>query len=178
MQSFNWRTSVSAFAVLLGLTTTSCVTPGRAPQGVPLNSPPVTATEPDATAKAAVQTAYGKLPLSFEANQGQSDAQVKFLSRGNGYSLFLTPTEAVLTLQPPGGKGIREKAIEKDQGEEAPSSANPQSPINCVASATGGREPTRDGLRCGRITGTGQLRGWPGFGEVAHEHPHLCQGEI
>jgi hypothetical protein len=37
--------------------------------------------------------------LSFEANQGQTDPQVRFLSRGSGYALFLTPTEAVLTLQ-------------------------------------------------------------------------------
>jgi hypothetical protein len=43
--------------------------------------------------------AYGKLPLSFEANQGQIDRQVKFLSRGAGYALFLTPTEAVLSLK-------------------------------------------------------------------------------
>jgi hypothetical protein len=41
---------------------------------------------------------YGKLPLSFEANQGQTDSQVKFLSRGNGYSLFLTDKAAVLAL--------------------------------------------------------------------------------
>ena len=27
---------------------------------------------------------YGKLPLSFELNQGQADAGVKFLSRGRG----------------------------------------------------------------------------------------------
>src|ERR1039458_4813570 len=44
---------------------------------------------------------YGKLPLSFEANQGQTDSHVKFLSRGNGYSLFLTSTEAVLSLKKP-----------------------------------------------------------------------------
>ncbi len=43
---------------------------------------------------------YGKLPLAFEANQGQSDPQVKFLSRGAGYSLFLTADAAVLSLQP------------------------------------------------------------------------------
>jgi Beta-propeller repeat len=43
--------------------------------------------------------AYGKLPLSFEANQGQTDSRVKFLSRGAGYSLFLTGDEAVLTLR-------------------------------------------------------------------------------
>ena len=42
--------------------------------------------------------AYGRLPLSFEANQGQTDEQVKFLSRGKGYTLFLTSTEAVLSL--------------------------------------------------------------------------------
>src|SRR5260370_38138563 len=47
------------------------------------------------------QEAYGKLPLSFEANQGQSDSQVKFLSRGSGYSLFLTGNEAVLALKKP-----------------------------------------------------------------------------
>jgi len=44
---------------------------------------------------------YGQLPLAFEANQGQSDGQVKFLARGEGYSLFLTATEAVLSLRAP-----------------------------------------------------------------------------
>ncbi|HEX6044828.1 MAG TPA: SBBP repeat-containing protein [Pyrinomonadaceae bacterium] len=42
---------------------------------------------------------YGKLPLSFEANVGQSDRSVKFLSRGKGYTVFLTPIEAVLSLR-------------------------------------------------------------------------------
>ncbi|AXC09713.1 Cell surface protein [Acidisarcina polymorpha] len=46
----------------------------------------------------AITAAYGKLPLSFEANRGQSDPQVKFLSRGQGYTLFLTGNAAVLTL--------------------------------------------------------------------------------
>src|SRR5437879_3529439 len=35
---------------------------------------------------------YGKLPLSFDANRGQTDSQVRFLSRGTGYTLFLAPT--------------------------------------------------------------------------------------
>jgi hypothetical protein len=39
-----------------------------------------------------------KLPLSFEKNQGQADSRVDFLSRGRGYTLFLTPREAVLRL--------------------------------------------------------------------------------
>jgi len=42
---------------------------------------------------------YGKVPLSFERNDGQTDAQVKFLARGNGYTLFLTPSENVLALR-------------------------------------------------------------------------------
>ncbi|MGA2074553.1 MAG: hypothetical protein ABSH52_13715, partial [Terriglobia bacterium] len=45
---------------------------------------------------------YGKLPLSFEANQGQADASVKFLSHGRGYGLFLTGDEAVLEVQDSG----------------------------------------------------------------------------
>jgi hypothetical protein len=43
--------------------------------------------------------AYASLPLSFELNQGQTDARVRFLAHGQGYSLFLTEDEAVLTLQ-------------------------------------------------------------------------------
>ena len=42
---------------------------------------------------------YGRVPLSFEANQGQTANEVQFLSRGPGYTLFLTPTKAVLSLQ-------------------------------------------------------------------------------
>ena len=46
----------------------------------------------------ALASNFGKLPLSFEVNQGQSDRHVKFISRGNGYSLFLTESAAVLVL--------------------------------------------------------------------------------
>ena len=41
---------------------------------------------------------YGKLPLSFQQNQGQAPEQVKFLGRGDGYEVFLTADEAVLAL--------------------------------------------------------------------------------
>src|SRR5271156_3794371 len=37
-----------------------------------------------------------KIPLFFEANQGQTDPSVRFLTRSNGYTMFLTPTETVL----------------------------------------------------------------------------------
>ncbi|PYY08316.1 MAG: hypothetical protein DMG69_15010 [Acidobacteria bacterium] len=53
---------------------------------------------PEATKQHLVEN-YGKLPLSFEANVGQTSRQVKFLSRGQGYTLFLTRrAEAVLVL--------------------------------------------------------------------------------
>ena len=44
---------------------------------------------PDRAGKARIVENYGKLPLSFEKNQGQTDEKVKFLSRGSGYTLFL-----------------------------------------------------------------------------------------
>src|SRR6266481_1480470 len=43
--------------------------------------------------------AYGKLPLSFEENQGQTAREVRYVSHGSGYELFLTPQEAVLALR-------------------------------------------------------------------------------
>lgn len=45
-----------------------------------------------------IRAAFGRLPLSFEPNQGQSDSRVKFLARGNDYGLYLTSSEAVLAL--------------------------------------------------------------------------------
>ncbi|MGB0014778.1 MAG: choice-of-anchor D domain-containing protein [Candidatus Sulfotelmatobacter sp.] len=39
-------------------------------------------------------------PLIFEANRGQTDAQVKFLARGKGYKAFLTSGAMVLSLHP------------------------------------------------------------------------------
>jgi hypothetical protein len=42
---------------------------------------------------------YGHLPLHFEANRGQVDSTVRFLARGTGYDLFLTPTETVLSVR-------------------------------------------------------------------------------
>ncbi len=69
-----------------------------------------TATPEDA----ALEEAYGRLPIAFEANRGQSDPSVKFLSRGGGYGLFLTPTETVLSLTKP--------AVERSHSNGSPSS--------------------------------------------------------
>jgi hypothetical protein len=59
---------------------------------------------PDASKSYAAQRGqleetYGHLPLRFEENRGQTDGRVKFVSRGRGYTLFLTGGEAVLALR-------------------------------------------------------------------------------
>ena len=59
-----------------------------APLGSPANRPVMAAN-------------YGKLPLSFESNHGQTDSWVDFISRGLGYTIFLAGNEAVLSLTRP-----------------------------------------------------------------------------
>src|SRR5438105_5136639 len=54
---------------------------------------------------AALRMAYAQLPLSFEANAGQTDSQVRYLARGAGYTIFLTQNETVLSLQDRQGDG-------------------------------------------------------------------------
>ncbi len=63
-----------------------------------------TSTEPQALSPAVPTRAlqmYEALPMSFEANAGQSDPRVKFLAHAPGYSLFLTNEAAVLSLSEP-----------------------------------------------------------------------------
>ncbi len=49
----------------------------------------------------APDTDYGKLPLRFEENQGQTAAEVKFLYRGPAYTAYLTAGSTVLSLRAP-----------------------------------------------------------------------------
>ena len=67
----------------------------------PANAKPTSSTPNEAQLKMTATKNYGKLPLSFERNEGQSAEAVQFLSRGKGYTLFLTPSEAVFSLRNP-----------------------------------------------------------------------------
>src|SRR5207237_5667692 len=96
---------------------------------------PATA-ENDEAAQARVREAYGKLPLSFEANAGQTDPRVKFFARGDGYSLFLTSADAMLMLR---GSGAQQRASTVAKRTKKSASAmlrmrlvgiNPQARIN------------------------------------------------
>ncbi|MGH9766058.1 MAG: SBBP repeat-containing protein [Blastocatellia bacterium] len=64
------------------------------------DSPPASVRTQSASDQATrAREAFGKLPMRFELNQGQTDSQVKFFARGPGYGLFLTPNEATLRLR-------------------------------------------------------------------------------
>ena len=73
---------------------------------------------------AVVASEYGKLPLNFEPNQGQNDPRVRFSSRGQGYSLFLTDTAAVLSLSKPEpqpqSRGVRQSPSHATAAEAHP----------------------------------------------------------
>ncbi|MGH9769659.1 MAG: SBBP repeat-containing protein, partial [Blastocatellia bacterium] len=85
---------------------------------------------------AQINASYGRLPMSFEPNQGQADPQVKYLARGRGYQVFLTETEVVLRLQS-AERNPRGDAINPPSAEQV----NPQS------STGNGRNPQSTALR-------------------------------
>ena len=55
------------------------------------------------SAVASSEHRFAQVPLAFERNVGQTDDEVLFLARGPGYGIFLTATEAVLSLPPRSG---------------------------------------------------------------------------
>ena len=94
--------------------------------------------QPDAETRVRIADAYGRQPLGFEANRGQTDADVQFVSRGAGYTLFLTADEAVLALRKPSPQSneltpsilLRMKLVDSNpaphisQGDELPEKSN------------------------------------------------------
>lgn len=81
---------------------------------------------------------YGNLPLAFEPNQGQSDSRVKFLSRGSGYTVFLTETGTVLTLDGAEGSAIRASLI-----GAAPARIDGADPLSGHSNYIVGNDPRR-----------------------------------
>jgi hypothetical protein len=57
--------------------------------------------------RAQVLENYAQAPLSFEVNRGQTDPRVRYLTRGKGYTLYLTEQEAVFSLSgAPSKRGV------------------------------------------------------------------------
>jgi len=92
----NFRTMSIALLTLTSLLL-SIVLPVQRTLSAPATTSTIQTKQPRKnTSNQLALESYGKLPRSFEANDGQTNAAVKFLSRGNGYTLFLTNSGATL----------------------------------------------------------------------------------
>jgi hypothetical protein len=128
---------------------------------------------PDPKAQAKILDSYGKLPLSFEANGGQTDSQVKFLSHGSGYTLFLTEDEAVFSV-----RGSEAKGNKSPVGDQ----------LHPKAIAPTGTAVLRMRLvradHAAKVTGLDELPGRSNYfigddpKEVAQQYADLRQGEV
>jgi uncharacterized repeat protein (TIGR01451 family) len=84
-----------------------------------------------------VNVDFGKVPLSFEANRGQTDARVDYLSRGKGYTLLLTRDQAVLRLKE--GAPLRMKLL----GASGQAAASGLEQLPGVANYFRGHDPSQ-----------------------------------
>ena len=80
---------------------------------------------PEPKVVARLQTTYGALPLSFEANQGQATAEARFLARGTGYTLWLTATDVVLALKPGASQATETGRTQRPDGAPTDEPATP-----------------------------------------------------
>src|ERR1035437_7109061 len=84
----------------------------------PQNAPAGMSKSAAEAAKGPVNRNFGKRPMSFEENRGQADRQVQFLSQGQGYSMFLTSSGVVLSLQTPSSPSKPGRSEERRVGKE------------------------------------------------------------
>jgi Beta-propeller repeat len=103
-----------------------------------------------AAGKPAVESSWSRLPLRFEANQGQFEDHVLFVSRGPGFNLSLTREGASLLFAPPrsGGPGAAAapRSLAVDLRLAGGSSAAPvtgESPVAAQAHYLTGRDQSR-----------------------------------
>ena len=119
------KQSMRSLPIILALSVLSALSYGAlAQRGPQLPAEAVASIEetllPGALASGVgVIEAFGEQPLGFEENLGQTDARVRFLTRGAGSSLFLTAEEAVMVLRQPASEGPGEREAEPGDGEGA-----------------------------------------------------------
>ena len=66
------------------------------------------------TQPTALVDAYGTLPILFEANRGQVDSAARFIAGGNGYEVFLTQVETLISLSRSNTRGSQTPSPEKE----------------------------------------------------------------
>jgi hypothetical protein len=114
--------------------------------------------------------ADAQTPLAFEANQGQTNGRVDFLARGPGFTMFLTPREAVLSLLDRGkGATAGQQSVLRMQlsGASADAAATGRQPLSGKANyLVGKRENWHTGIPTyGKVAYSGV---YPGIDLVYH----------
>ena len=71
----------------------------ESPLGSLLQPAPAPSTALPDDARRRLEDAYGKLPLAFVPNAGQTDRSVRYYAQGAGFSFYFTKGEAVLSFQ-------------------------------------------------------------------------------
>jgi hypothetical protein len=103
-----------------------------------------------------VQANFAALPLAFEENKGQTDAQVEYMARGNGYTLFLTASDAVFSLSSASAAN-RTSSIRRGtqlQAKNLPKQSNTQKDSTAVV-----RMQVAGGNALAKVSASGQLPG-------------------
>jgi hypothetical protein len=152
-------TTLLSTMVLAQSASVSLISPPLVPKSAVANG----LSQPDPAMQAKVAENYGKLPLSFEANHGQADGRVKFLSRTGGYTLFLTGDEAVLAFSgkrakkpaPKGASGFEGAAVSLKRYPDT--NLNPATPQSLTGSVL--RMKLRNANPAAKISGTDELAG-------------------
>jgi uncharacterized protein (TIGR03437 family) len=85
--------------------------------------------------------ALGKLPLSFEANRGQTDKAADFIARGQDYTFFVNSTEAVLALKDGVKSSKKSSAIRMRLLNASVSSAEPTNLLDGKSNYFIGNDP-------------------------------------
>jgi len=103
---------------------------------------------------ARVAQSYGNLPLSFEANRGQTESQVKFMSKGSGYGIYLTSDKAVLALNKEkcGGQQVpAAKPADSAHGHTGCMQDKAQVTMQLAGNANAAANPAGEGLLPGTV---------------------------
>lgn len=155
---------------VLGLTLTMAILASVPSSG---QNPGVDTSPLRALRNAQVAPNYGNLPLTFELNQGQMAPQAKFVSRGKGYSAFLTAGGMVLSLRP--SEAVARSAADVALNNECQKSPNATLQFKLMGAS---RNPSVVGenLQPGRLNyfigndPTKWHRNVPTYGQVRYEN--------
>ena len=89
-------TALVGLAVALAAAATAALTERGPSVRVSESEPPARASAAPTALRDRALAAYGKLPLGFVENRGQTDARVRYYASGPRYAFYLTRQEVVL----------------------------------------------------------------------------------